>query len=303
MALQPDVAVVVDSACCLPPDLARGRNITIVPHELVIDGRSYRDGVDISPAVFYKMLREERLVPTTVAPRPQEFLDRFLAAAEFARNVLCITVSANFSVAHRSALAAVEMAGDRLADCQVKVVDSRAAAGALGLITLAAARWAQEGHNLDQVAARLNRLIPKVNMLAFLDNFDYLNRSGRVSKIKAWTGSLLGVRPLTELQGGQARLLERPRSRRRALDRLLDIMKQRTGRAPVVVNIMEADAAGDALEMRRRIQVEVDCRDMFISQFTPVMGAHTGPGLLGVAFYADEGELDQTSGIETNQDD
>lgn len=290
LAVQPDVAIVVDSACCLPPDLASRWNITLVPHELVIDGRPYRDGIDINPGVFYKMLREDRVVPTTAAPRPQEFLDGILTAGRIARNVLCITVSANFSVANRSALSAVETAGDKLSHCRVKVVDSRAAAGALGLIALAAARWAQEGDNLDQVAARLNRLIPRVNMLAFLDNFDYLNRSGRVSKIKAWTGSLLGVRPLTEMQGGQARLLERPRSRRRAVDRLVAIMKQRTGRAPVVVNIMEADAAEDALEMRRRIEVEVNCRELFISQFTPVMGAHTGPGLLGVAFYVDEGE-------------
>ena len=301
LARQPDVAIVVDSACCLTPDLICRWNITLVPHELIIDGRSYRDGIDISPGEFYKMLRDSRVVPTTAAPRPQEFLDGMLAAGELASNILCITVSANFSVANRSALAAVETAGDSLPHCRIKVIDSQAAAGALGLIALAAARWAHDGYDLEHIAARLDRLIPRVNLLAFLDSFDYLNRSGRVGKIKAWTGSLLGVRPLTELQGGEARLLERPRSRLRAMDRLVAIMKQRVGRAPVVVNIMEADSAEDALVMERCIQDEINCQEIFISQFTPVMGAHTGPGLLGVAFNAIEDEWDHDSDMESNQ--
>ena len=301
MATSPDVAIVVDSACCLPSDLLRRWNITQVPHELVIEDRSYRDGVDINPDDFYKILRGDRVVPTTVAPQPQAFLDGMLAASESASNIVCITVASNFSVANRSAQAAVKMAGNKLSHCRVKVMDSQAAAGALGLIALAAARWAHEGCDLDLVSAQIDRLIPRVNMLAFLESFDYLNRSGRVSKIKAWTGSLLGVRPLTELQGGQARLLERPRSRRRAMDRVAAIMEHRVGPAPVVVNIMEADAAEDALVMERRIREVVDCRELFISQFTPVMGAHTGPGLLGVAFYTDEDSLDLCSSMERKQ--
>ena len=136
LAGQADVAIVVDSACCLTPDLIRRWNITLVPHELLINGRSYRDGVDISPGEFYKILRDNRVVPTTAAPRPQEFLDGMLAAGELASNILCVTVSANFSVANRSALAAVETVGERLPHCRIKVIDSQAAAGALGLIAL-----------------------------------------------------------------------------------------------------------------------------------------------------------------------
>ena len=298
MAGYPDVAIVVDSACCLSTDLLRRWHITQVPHELVIGDRSYRDGVDIITSDFYKILHEDRVVPTTTAPQPQEFLDGLQAASEFAGNILCITVASNFSMANRSAQAAVETAGDDLAHCRVKVVDSQAAAGALGLIALAAARWAAEGCDLDQVSGRVDRLIPRVNMLAFLESFDYLNRSGRVSKIKAWTGSLLGVRPLTELQGGQARLLERPRSRRRAIDRLVAITQERSSGMPVVVNIMEAGAAEDALVLDRLIRGAMDCRELFISQFTPVMGAHTGPGLLGAAFYTCD---DQLSTMEANQ--
>ena len=85
------------------------------------------------------------------------------------------------------------------------------------------------------------------------------------------------------------------------MDRLVAIMKQRVGGAPVVVNIMEAGSAEDALVMERRIQDEINCQEMFISQFTPVMGAHTGLGLLGVAFHAIEGEWNHESDMESNQ--
>ena len=285
-----DVAVVVDSSSCLPPDLVRRWNITVVPHELIIDGMSYRDGVDLLPNDFYQMLREHKVVSTTAAPSPQAFLEAFLSAREIAANILCLTLSANFSVAYGSALIAIEEAGERLSHCAIKVIDSQAAAGASGLIALAAARWAKHGHTLDKIEAGVRILMPKVNLLAFLDTFYYLRRSGRVSSIKAWTGSLLGVKPLTELKQGQAFILERPRGRSAAMERVVDIMRQRVGQTPVMVNVMEADAADDAQTMLRHIQQGLNCRESITSQFTPVMGSHTGPGLLGVAFYAYDDE-------------
>ena len=143
---------------------------------------------------------------------------------------------------------------------------------------------------MDQVAAKVKDLLPKVDLLAFLDTLYNLRRSGRVSKIKAWTGELLGVKPLTELRLGEARMLELPRSRPKAMKRMVDIMRQRVGQKPVFANVMQADAEEDAQALQRRIDAEFNCRELFVSQFTPVMGAHTGPGLLGVAFYVGEEE-------------
>ncbi len=285
-----DVAVVVDSSSCLPPDLVHRWNITVVPHELIIDGMSYRDGVDLLPNDFYQMLREHKVVSTTAAPSPQAFLEAFLSAREIAANILCLTLSANFSVAYKSALIAMEEAGGRLSPCAIKVIDSQAAAGASGLIALAAARWAKQGYTLEKIEAGVRSLMPKVNLLAFLDTFYYLRRSGRVSSIKAWAGSLLGVKPLTEFKQGQAFMLERPRGRSAAMERVVDIMRQRVGQTPVMVNVMEADAADDAQTMLRHIQQGLNCRESITSQFTPVMGSHTGPGLLGVAFHAYDDE-------------
>ena len=160
---------------------------------------------------------------------------------------------------------------------------------AMAAFALAAARWSAMGDDLDQVIGKVNRLAPRVSLLAFLDTLRYLGRSGRVPKLGAWAGSLLSIKPLTELRMGQARMLEKPRSRARATERLLDIMRERVDRRPVVVNVMEANVPGDAQALARRIETEFDCKELFVSQFTPVMGLHTGPGLLGVAFYVDDG--------------
>ncbi len=304
MVLQHDVVVVVDSSSCLPEDLLRKWNITVVPHELIIGQRSLRDGVDIQPSEFYRLLSEDSSTRfTTAAPQPRQFLDAFIAASQQASNVLCLTLSSHFSATYRSACAAAKMSngvlsGNTTGGPRVKVIDSRAAAGGSGLIALAAARWASQGYTLDQVVARVERLAPKVNLLAYLDTLRYLSRSGRVHKIAAWAGTMLSIKPLTELKLGEARMLERPRSRAKAKERLLAIMRQRVGDMPVIVNVMEADAIEEAQALSLRIQSQFNCRELIASQFTPVMGLHTGPGLLGVAFYIDDADDGPTPGSE-----
>ena len=289
MVLQHDVAVVVDSSCCLPPELLRKWNITVVPHQLIIGGRSFRDGVDIAPDEFYRLLaQEDTAALSTAAPQPGHFLDGFLTAGQRTPNVLCLTLPSEFSGTYRSACAAVELANGRLSNIRVQVVDSRAAAGGSGLIALAAARWADMGLGLDQIVTRVEQMAPRVGLLAFLDTLRYLRRSGRVRKLDAWVGDLLSLKPLTELRLGEARMLEKPRTRAKATQRLLDIMGQRVDGNPVMVNVMEASASLDAQALSRRIQAEFNCRELINSQFTPVMGLHTGPGLLGVAFYVDD---------------
>ncbi len=298
MVHQRKVAVVVDSSSCLPANLLRDWDITVAPHDLIINGQSYRDGVDILSEDFYRILKSDRATLATGPPKTQQFFEAFNTAAKLAPNVLCLTLSSSFSVTYRVAtLAKSEFDQGNESGCgaRVEVVDSGAAAGAAGLIGLAAARWAAAGQTLDQVIAGVNRLAPTVNLLAFLDTMYYLGKGGRIGKFRSWAGSLMGIKPLAELRLGEARMLEKPRSRAKAIRRLLDIMCQRVGSTPVIANVMEADAADDAQDLLHEIKAQMNCCEAFISQFTPVMGANTGPGLLGVAFYLDTGD-DPTNG-------
>ena len=287
MVQQRRVAVVADSSSCLPKSLDGELDLHIVPHELVIEGRSYRDGVDIDPSQFYSIQSNNHQVCTTSAPTPTAFLEAFKQAGTKAEAILCLTLSSNFSATYESAQAAVRTAQHELPHLQIKVIDSQAAAGAEGLIALEAARQAKMDASLETVCHKVEELIPRVNLLAFVHTLYYLGKSGRIPKIAAWAGSLLGIKPLTEMTLGEARLLEKPRTRVKATDRMVEIMKGRVGESPVCINIMHAHAADDAEELRLRIDRDFNCREIFVSEFTPVMGAHTGPGLLGVAFYTE----------------
>ena len=281
------VAVVVDSSSCLPRGLLEKWQIDVVPHELVIEDRSFRDGVDIEPTEFYRILQKNHKLPTTSAPEPAGFLEAFRSASAVSESAVCITLSANFSGTYQCASVAARMAEEELPGFPIKMVDSRAAAGSEGLIALEAAKVAQGGADLDQVMCRVEELIPKVNLLAMLDTLYYLRRSGRVPRVAALAGSILGIKPLTELKLGEARLVERPRSRAKAMERLVRVMEDRVQDTPVHVNVMHAHAVADAEKLRQRVESDFDCRELFISEFTPVMGAHLGPGLLGLAFYSD----------------
>ena len=286
MVTQRQVAIVVDSGACLPAYLVECWQITVVPHILVIEGVPLRDGLDITPEAFYRLLREGRETPTTSAPSPAAFLEAYAAAGQIAPHILCIVVAMGFSASYDAALAASEEAKDALPGMRIDLLDSRAAAGATGLLALSAAQAAAAGDDLEQVVQKAKQIIPRLRLLATLDSLRYLSRSGRVSRLQAWAGSTLGIKPIFELRDGQPKLLEKPRSRRQALGRLLWNMRTAASDGPLYVNVMEADAAIEAEWLRDRVDAEFDCREIFVSQFTPVMGAHTGPGLLGVAFYS-----------------
>ena len=281
------VAIVVDSSSCLPRGLLEAWQIYVVPHQLVIDEHSYRDCIDIEPDEFYRILEKNHTVPTTSSPNPASFLDAFREAAEVAENVVCITLAANFSATFDSASTAARMAEEEMSGPAITVIDSKAGAGAEGLIALAAARAAAIGADVEKVSSIVQKLIPQVNLLAFLDTLYYLRRSGRVRRAAAWAGTLLGIKPLTELKMGEARLAGKPRSRSSATARLVSIMKGRVGDQPLHVNVMHAHASDDAQRLSDRVEAEFNCQELFISEFTPVMGAHLGPGLLGLAFYAE----------------
>ena len=163
-----DVAVVVDSSCCLPPELLRQWHITVVPHQLVIGDRAFRDGLDISPDEFYRLIAQDQSPSmSTSAPQPGHFQEGFVAASELAPNVLCLTLPTEFSAGYRSACAAAESSNGSLANVNVQVLDSRAAAGGSGLVALAAARWAAAGLCLDDIVARVEQLAPRVRSPGF----------------------------------------------------------------------------------------------------------------------------------------
>ena len=279
------VALVVDSAVCLPARLVDDLKLHVVPLQLSIDGKTYRDRVDISPSEFYALLAQCENLPVTSAPSPASFIEAFTAGAATAESVLCLTVLSTISATYNVALASAEMAQQSLPETRIEVMDTSTAAAAEGLVALAAARAAAGGADLDQVKSEAKRVARDVNLVAFLDTLYYLWKGGRIPGIAAFAGSVLKLKPLLELNNGEVRPLERPRTRKRAMERLLALVRQRAGEAPFRANIMHAISPGDALILKERLLSEFNCVEALVSETTPVMGSHTGPGLMGIAFH------------------
>ena len=285
MVCKHKVAIVVDSSACIPKDMLKDSGIHVVPHLLIIEGQTYRDGVDMDPGRFYEILQRNQSVLTTSAPKPADFIEVFNRAGQEAESILCLTLSNTFSSTYNSAQVAKEMAASSTLDVPVRIMDTRAAAGAEGLIALEAARLARKDASMETIVERVEELIPKVTLMALLDTLYYLARGGRVPKVAAWAGSILGMKPIAEMRLGEARLLEKPRTRNKATDRLFALMNDQIEEQPIHVNVMHTNALKDAKVLQDRIARRFDCAELFISEFTPVMGAHLGPGLLGIAFY------------------
>ena len=279
------VAVVVDSAASLPEEVADDPLLYVAPLQLIIEGRTYLDGRDITPTQFYRRLRAMKDPPTTAAPSPEMYLDGFRAAAAHTTSVLCLTVSPRFSSSFDSAMTASRTFRGEAPSVEIKLLDSQSAAGGEGLVAMEALRAARRGAGLSEVADAAARTAPRVSLLAFLDTLYYVWKGGRVARL-AYTGaSLLGIKPMLETSQGEVRNVARPRTRRRATRKLLEVMRKRVGESPVHANVMHGDCAGDAEDLRRAVEAEFDCEELLVTEFSPVMGAHTGPGTLGVAFW------------------
>ncbi|HEY81839.1 MAG TPA: DegV family protein [Dehalococcoidia bacterium] len=281
------VAIVTDTTACIPREQVERYDIEVVPIQLIFENRTYRDGIDISPTEFYALLRRAKKLPTTSSSSPGPYLEAYHQASRLAQNVLCITLSAKFSGIFNSARLAMEMAKTALPNVVIEVLDSGTAAAAQGLVVLAAARAAASGQDLAEVMATAKRVMSKVNLFATLDTLQYLVRSGRVPQAAALVNSLLKIKPIFTLNHAEARTVALPRTIPSAIKRMLKIMEQKTAKdQPLHVAVMHADALDEAIALKDRISSQFDCAELFVTEFTPVMGVHTGPGLLGVAFYS-----------------
>jgi DegV family protein with EDD domain len=288
-----DVAIVTDSTACLPPDLVEKYGIDIVPMEFIHRDRVYRDGVDMSPSDFYRLLSTANKLPTTSAPSPVTYLEVLKKTAKKASSILIIAPSAKLTHAFNSAMAAAVMGREKL-QATIEVLDSGTAAGAQGLVVLAAARAVAMGGQLEKVLNAAKTVMPTVYLVAFIDTLRYLAKGGRVPYVAAWASQLLEIKPIFELLplSKGAIPLDKVRSRAKAIKRLNEIVLERTDRKPMHAIVLHSDALQEAEKLKEHIASVSNCVEIYVRDFTPVMGVHTGPGLLGIAFYFDKAPAD-----------
>jgi len=275
------VAVVTDSTAYLPVDLATGAGITVVPLQVVVGGRALAEGIEVTSAEIAAALRAGQNV-TTSRPSPAEMAAVYRRlAGEGATGIVSVHLSADLSATVDGArVAARQVAPEKIA---VKVVDSRTLAMGLGYAALAAARTASAGEGMAEVARAALRQALATEVWLYVDTLEYLRRGGRIGAAAAWLGSALAVKPLLHLVDGRIEPLERVRTASRALARLEEIAVAEAGPAPVDLAVQHLAAPDRAAELAQRLRERVPgIRQFVVDEVGAVVGAHVGPGMLGV---------------------
>jgi DegV family protein with EDD domain len=286
-----EVAIVVDSLACLTKELVEKHKITIAPLPISAGGKIYRDWVDITPSQAYELFLKDPNSFQTAGASPGSFLDAYREASKRAKNILCITVSAGLSGANEAALKAREHIKKELPRLSIEVLDSRTATAAEGFVALAAARAAAAGKSLAEVVEVAREMKEKVTWVVFLDTLKHVYRTGRIPKAAARAGSMLNIKPILTMSpttSGLIRFTGAALTKGGGIERMLKIVKSKVGQSPVHMAVMHAYAPADAEKIKERVASEFNCAELWISEFSPLMGYATGTGTLGLAFYKED---------------
>jgi DegV family protein with EDD domain len=284
-----NVAVITDSTCCLPADLVRQHDIHVLPMVINYSGKSYQDGIDITPSEIYRIMRKNGELPTTSTLSPGTFLKAFLECSKLTSEIFCVTLTSLQSKTYETAIVARDIILESMPKLKIEVFDSRSVGGALGFIVLEAAREAYIGASLDRVLQRAIEMQGKVDFLAMLDTLYYLAKSGRLALAAHWAASLLQLKPILEHNPdvGQTAPVTRPRTTEKALEKMKEIIASRVDGRKIHMIVHHADALDQAQKFRESMANQFQCVENYLTEFTPVMGVHTGPGLIGISYYAE----------------
>ena len=282
------VAIVTDSLACLTRELVEEYEVGVVPLNIHFDGKVYKDWVDITPSQSYELFLKNPDSWGSSAPSPEDFLKAFREASQQAKNILCITISAKLSATYDIAQVAKERAEAELPGTAIEVLDSQTTTAAEGFVALAAARAAADGKNLAEVAKTAEEMRDKVRFFAFLDTVRHVYRSGRIPKIASQAGSILHIKPILTISSGLVHFTGVARSKKSGVERLLKIMRNKVGLKPVHVAVMHAYALDEGERLKERISSEFNCAELWLTEFSPLMGYACGTGTLGIAFYSED---------------
>ncbi|MFC1955633.1 DegV family protein [Chloroflexota bacterium] len=276
-----------DTVAGIPEELAEKYQIKLVPTAYITyDGQTYLDGVTINAEQAYQLLRKDPDKFNTSALSSGYMLDVYRELSAKSKNILFITISSGLSAFFKMASLAANLFQEESPETKVQIVDSKMVGGGQGLITLAAARAAAEGMDLEQVANIAKRVRQQVGTFLLFDTLRYVYRTGRTPKLVSMVGSALGVKPLLRVSDkGELHPAGASRTTEGGIRRMFELIRKDAGTDALHFMVMHADAPQVAEKLSENIKREFNCLSMIISDFSPVMGYGAGPGTLAVGFH------------------
>jgi DegV family protein with EDD domain len=240
--------------------------------------------VDIDPPTFYELLRSSTEFPSTSQPSVSTFAQLFAELSEKAAGIVAVLVSDELS----GTLDSARMAAASLPEIPIEIVDSRAVSLQLGFCVLAAAKVAAAGGNLEEVATAVRALVGKAHVYFIVDTLEFLHRGGRIGAATRLVGSALNLKPILEIKDGVVTPLARVRTRRKVLDKVLELLEEQVGQGDRVhMGMLHVAAQAEAAYLQERLRERFHPVEMLENECGPVVGAHVGPGTVGVAFYVE----------------
>ncbi len=243
--------------------------------------------MDITPSEAYELFLDDPDSFKSSAASPEDCLNAFRAAASRAEGILCLTVSNKLSMMFSAANDAKEIARRELPQTTIEVMDTLSATPSEGMVALAAAQAAEEDRDLPAVMQAAEYIRDRIHSLVLLDTIRHVYRSGRIPKIASQLGSALNIRPILTVQGA-VHFSSMVRSRAQGIERIIQMAKDKVDARPVHMAVFHAYALEEAENLKERVSAEFNCIEIWLSEFSPVMGYACGTGTVGMAFYAED---------------
>jgi len=274
------VQIITDSAADLTVEQAEELGIRIVPLTIRFGDDEYTDVVELSPASFYEKMAASSALPETAAPSPGAFEQAIREAGADGDPVVVINLSGDLSGTFSSAENAARAIGDEI---DVRVIDSKAITATLGTKVIAAAEAARDGRGVDEVETLVRDLIPRARIFGALDTLDNLKKGGRLNAAEAVLGSMLSIKPIIDISGGTAEASAKVRTRKKALHWLRDRLYEE----PQIDRLAVCSGgAGDLDAFLDLIADRYPREAVDVWTIGPVIGAHAGAGVIGIAWHA-----------------
>ena len=279
------IRIVTDSTCDLPEDLMGLHDIHVVPIHIQFGAETYRDGQTMDKPTFYRRVEQDGMLPKTSQPPPGDFVRMYQAIAGPADEILSIHVTGKLSGTLNSAQLAAEALADRI---KVHVFDSWAGSAGLGFMCLDAARMAEAGKSAAEILKRLEGTRPQVNHLFTMANLKFAEMSGRVNKLQSALASLLNIKPIVQVEGGLMEVADQVRTRKKAIERVISIARERVGETKVNLAVIHAQAPDEAAEVLEQARRALQVGETFVHDLALSLAVHFGPGTLAVVTYPAE---------------
>lgn len=278
------VAIVTDSTVNLPESYIQENHITVAPQVVIWDDKTYLDGIDIQTKEFYQRLATSKTMPSSSQVSPQDFKNIYSDLHQQGFDILTIVVSSKLSGTMNSVTQAIQM----IPEANIAVVDSFGASMSLGFPVLQAARAAVNGATLLECKAVAERARMHSNVYFVVDTLDFLHRGGRIGGASHFVGTALNLKPILTLHEGKVEAIGKVRTQKKAIEKMLDIVAEQLKHSRLVrISVLHANVPEQAQELLAECNRRFNPSESILTEVTPVIGTHTGPGTLGVAFLRD----------------